>query len=856
MEDQFFDYPYRTEYARSGRSFCKAKNCRQAIKKDELRIGIMVQSSYFDGKKVEWHHENCFFKKKPNTTVGDIKHIGNLRYEDQERLTLRMDKTKMDKKRKHEATSTTTPNYSLEYSKFGMCSFCQTKIERGKIRVKEEVIDLVDGASGLFYHLLCFSYEKRLLCPNGGESFPGFSSLKQVDQNFVKQIIPKVKSSDVIDAKVPKLDNSSTSFEDRMKEQNIRFYKFKCGVKDNLKKKQQMELLEANGQTPISFNLDNLANQVADLLTFGALDKCKNCPNGQFYFMNSGFLCTGSFSEWTKCKNLVKNPSRTMCIIPESFSGYEFLSEVRKPEDRLFRFVAPSQSTLNDHAKYEKKQLGKHESVEKSSISVKLTVKGGSAVDPESGLQYIAKVYVCGNDKYSVVLGVTDIQQKRNSYYKIQLLVSEAGNRFWVFRSWGRIGTTIGGDKTESFFTIEKAKANFELVYLEKTGNSWELRHTFVKVPGLLHPIDIDYDKNVSINWDDSKVTSNLPKATQELIKLIFNIDNIKKAMLEFDLDMEKMPLGKLSQDQIKKAFLVLQELTNLIKNKSTQSRYIDASNRFFTLIPHNFGMSQPPILKDLCQVQELIEMLDALMQIECAYKLMENGFQKGNENPLDLHYKMLNSKIVPIEHGSKDFRMVQTYVRNTHGETHTLYKLEVQEVFKVTKDSHKEKYKNYLHNKRLIWHGSRVTNFAGILSQGLRIAPPEAPSTGYMFGKGVYFADMVSKSAQYCSTSRRDNVGLLLLSEVALGNMLELTKSEFIEPLPDDKHSVFGKGKTSPDIFGWHIRDSDGVIIPYGRPVKNDSLQSDLLYNEYIVYDESQIDTQYLVKMKFNYSY
>lgn len=30
-----------------------------------------------------------------------------------------------------------------------------------------------------------------------------------------------------------------------------------------------------------------------------------------------------------------------------------------------------------------------------------------------------------------------------------------------------------------------------------------------------------------------------------------------------------------------------------------------------------------------------------------------------------------------------------------------------------------------------------------GILKQGLRIAPPEAPVTGYMFGKGVYFADV-----------------------------------------------------------------------------------------------------------------
>ena len=57
--------------------------------------------------------------------------------------------------------------------------------------------------------------------------------------------------------------------------------------------------------------------------------------------------------------------------------------------------------------------------------------------------------------------------------------------------------------------------------------------------------------------------------------------------------------------------------------------------------------------------------------------------------------------------------------------------------------------------NRQLLWHGSRLTNWVGILSQGLRIAPPEAPVTGYMFGKGVYFADMVSKSANYCFASR-----------------------------------------------------------------------------------------------------
>lgn len=57
----------------------------------------------------------------------------------------------------------------------------------------------------------------------------------------------------------------------------------------------------------------------------------------------------------------------------------------------------------------------------------------------------------------------------------------------------------------------------------------------------------------------------------------------------------------------------------------------------------------------------------------------------------------------------------------------------------------------------------------------GLRIAPPEAPVTGYMFGKGIYFADMVSKSANYCATTPSNPYGLMLLCDVALGNVSKI---------------------------------------------------------------------------------
>ena len=51
-------------------------------------------------------------------------------------------------------------------------------------------------------------------------------------------------------------------------------------------------------------------------------------------------------------------------------------------------------------------------------------------------------------------------------------------------------------------------------------------------------------------------------------------------------------------------------------------------------------------------------------------------------------------------------------------------------QIFKVAREGEAKVYRPFrdLHNRMLLWHGSRTTNYAGILSQGLRIAPPEAP--------------------------------------------------------------------------------------------------------------------------------
>uniref|UniRef100_A0A1A9WQP6 Poly [ADP-ribose] polymerase n=1 Tax=Glossina brevipalpis TaxID=37001 RepID=A0A1A9WQP6_9MUSC len=509
----------------------------------------------------------------------------------------------------------------------------------------------------------------------------------------------------------------------------------------------------------------------------------------------------------------------------------------------------------------EEKKSVKSKSIYTKSVptSMTLKIKDGLAVDPDSGLEDVAHVYVAQNkDKYNAVLGQTDIQRNKNSYYKLQLLQDDKKNRFWIFRSWGRIGTTIGGNKLEKFPNLVEAIESFKALYLEKSGNEFENRHNFVKVAGRMYPIDIDYSEDAKVDLSaEHSIKSKLPIAVQDIIKLIFDVDNMKRTMMEFDLDMEKMPLGKLSQKQIQSAYKVLTEIQGLIEESGSNTKFIDATNRFYTLIPHNFGTQSPPLLDTIEQVEKLRQMLDSLLEIECAYNLIKTEDHKEEKNPIDQHYEQLKTTLEPLDKKSEEYALLEKYVQNTHGETHNMYELEIGDILKVSRQGEARRFKPFkkLHNRRLLWHGSRLTNYAGILSHGLKIAPPEAPSTGYMFGKGIYFADMVSKSANYCCTSKQNSKGLMLLSEVALGDMMECTGAKYVTKLPKEKHSCFGHGRTMPDPKESHYRQ-DGVEIPLGKPITDPDLKSSLLYNEFIVYDIAQVNIQYLFLMNFKYKY
>ena len=69
------------------------------------------------------------------------------------------------------------------------------------------------------------------------------------------------------------------------------------------------------------------------------------------------------------------------------------------------------------------------------------------------------------------------------------------------------------------------------------------------------------------------------------------------------------MPLGKISKRQIQQAYSVLTELqSELQASEPTRAKILDASNRFYTLIPHDFGIDNPPPLdsEDIIKVRIL----------------------------------------------------------------------------------------------------------------------------------------------------------------------------------------------------------------------------------------------------------
>jgi poly [ADP-ribose] polymerase len=140
-----------------------------------------------------------------------------------------------------------------------------------------------------------------------------------------------------------------------------------------------------------------------------------------------------------------------------------------------------------------------------------------------------------------------------------------------------------------------------------------------------------------------------------------------KGALKKYDIDVKKMPLGKLSKTQIAKGFEVLEEIEAVLKTKnSSKPKLNDLSNKFYTLIPQDFGRQRPPAIDNQEELQKKYDMLTVLSDIELAQSMQEKAAKetkKVNEddkppNPLDVNYDLLNCKLELVDKKSEEFKV------------------------------------------------------------------------------------------------------------------------------------------------------------------------------------------------------
>lgn len=475
-----------------------------------------------------------------------------------------------------------------------------------------------------------------------------------------------------------------------------------------------------------------------------------------------------------------------------------------------------------------------------------LKFTGDAPVDayvPNAALYEVATLF---NKVYACTLNQSNVQHNNNKFYILQLLKKKGTDSFFTFFRWGRVGKS-GMTNFQSFGNDwASAMAEYEDKLEAKTQK------------GNYTILDMVFDDGVSPEEQDRKMLEDMKSCkldhrVSDLIKLIFDVKIVQQTLTEIGYDLKKMPLGKLSQKNIDKAYSILKQISKeLDKGKlRNNTRITTLSSKFFSNIPHDVGFKDMRKMKITTKeiVNEKLDLLDTLSNMKITKNITNNT--ESEKNIIEQSYEQLKNNITPIDKSSDIWKTIDEFIQKGKCPTHNYYQLELLDCYELEREGEKEKYTENIGNKMLLWHGSRLTNYVGILTTGLRIAPPEAPSTGYMFGKGVYFADMVTKSANYCHHHLSNNVGLLLICEVALGQTNDLLHSDYhAANLPTGKASTKGCGATGPAQE--NFIKLGGIIVPMG-PGEATSVNGSLLYNEYIVYDVDQIKMKYLVKCQFN---
>ena len=240
---------------------------------------------------------------------------------------------------------------------------------------------------------------------------------------------------------------------------------------------------------------------------------------------------------------------------------------------------------------------------------------------------------------------------------------------FKTWTRWGRVGE-YGKGQTLGDGSFEDAMTIFEKKFKDKAGVPWSNRFDVPKgsrQKGYYTFIERKYEDDSDDDAEDLPTASNsgatknespvspvkradstLPKSVQRLMELIFNQQYFADTMRELDYDANKLPLGKLSKRTLERGFEILKDLGELlmdpaIADSKHNMTWLDAiaacSNAFYTIIPHAFGRTRPPVISSDEKLKKEISLMESLSDMQIAHAIMKDTGGDSAVNALDRQF-------------------------------------------------------------------------------------------------------------------------------------------------------------------------------------------------------------------------
>jgi hypothetical protein len=201
-------------------------------------------------------------------------------------------------------------------------------------------------------------------------------------------------------------------------------------------------------------------------------------------------------------------------------------------------------------------------------------------------------------------------------------------------------------------------------------------------------------------------------------LNLISNEEIIDKFLKNMGIDSDRIQIAKINKKRITRASEILFQLQNEIQ-KQNFSNVNELSEEYERYIPY----SSPIKLNNINTINKHIDNIEV---IENMYETYETIIKNKKKNLLfSKHVTILNSLNIQLNILPEDDINYKNIFENI--KTKSLHKYKNIQIYKIYDEKKENEYKNAtkdISDKRLLYHGSPITNWFSIIKNGLYINP------------------------------------------------------------------------------------------------------------------------------------